>query len=582
MNRSRTLWLLIILLMTSFLVFSSKFVVLSASKKTVAEEPQYGGTLTLADRWTARGYDPISWNVADWNWLQTWPTGFVMEGLIAGDIDKYGPRGSSQYDFSNWDGATYDLLKGKLVDSWKFNDPLTLEFHVRQGVMWQNNPRIMKQPRALTADDIVFCLNRLVNEPKLRSRFDFWVDSISAPAKDKVILKFKKYYADWPSVLGYYHFTQIYAPESAAPGVDASDYRNQVGTGPFIIDKYIPGSIRVYKRNPNYWGTTVINGKTYKLPFIDELRVPVMPDESTRIAALRTGKIDINTEVSWRDRTSLIKTNPDLTMTRCLTTSPNAYAMRMDKKPFNDIKVRWAMNLAVDKKAMLNSLLGGDGELLNMPVFKAWKAAYTPLNQLPPETQELLTYNPEKAKMLLKEAGYPNGFKTNMLLGSLDMATGYPEMVVDYLKRVGIDCQLKVVDEATRLSMYYGKSWDQIAVGVLGASTPAMLLRKYYSSETAKVNSTSLSMMSDEKFDSLLDKASASRDPKEQMRLAKEANLRLLELVPDIILPQGYIYQTRWPWVKNYYGEISSSTTNMSDIVARMWIDQKLKKKMAR
>jgi peptide/nickel transport system substrate-binding protein len=578
-NRQKTLWLLISLLLAFSFILS---ISVSTGEKTKPEEPQYGGVLTLVDRWTARGYDPISWNVADWNWYQTWPTGFIMEGLIAGDIDKYGPRGSNKYDFSNWDGPTYDMIKGKLVDSWKFTDPLTLEFHVRQGVMWHNNPRIMKQPRALTAEDIAFCLNRVVKEPKLKSRFDFWVESISAPAKDKVVLKFKKYYADWPCVLGYYHFTQIYAPESAAPGVDASDYHNQIGTGPFILDKYIPGSMRVYKRNPNYWGTTTINGKTYKLPFIDELRVPVIQDESTRIAALRTGKIDINTEVSWRDKASLNKTNPDLVMTRCLTTSAIEYGMRMDRKPFDDLRVRRAMNLAVDKKAILNSLLGGEGELLNMPVYKAWKAAYTPLEQLPPEAKELLTYNPEKAKMLLKEAGYPNGFKTNMVVLPSDMATGMPEMVVDYLKRAGVDCQIKVLEAASRLSMYYAKSWDQIFTGVMGAATPAMLLHKYYSTEVGKVNSTGISMMSDEKFDNLMEKASLSRDPNEQMRLSKEANLRLLELVPDIILPGGYVYQTRWPWVKNYYGEISSSTTNMGDIVARIWIDEKLKKKMGR
>jgi peptide/nickel transport system substrate-binding protein len=581
MNRSRTLWLLVIFLIASSLVLSTGSLGLSASKKPVSEEPQYGGTLTLVDRWTARGYDPTSWNVADWNWYLTFPTGFIMEGMLAGDIDKYGPRGSNQYDFSNWDGPTYDLLKGKLVDSWKFTDPLTIEFHVREGVMFHNNPRIMKQPRAVTAEDIAFCLNRAHKDPKIRSFYDF-VESLTAPAKDKLVLKFKKYNADWPSFLGYYHFTQIYAPESAAPGVDASDYHNQVGTGPFILDKYVPGSIRVYKRNPNYWGTTVINGKTYKLPFIDELRIPVIQDESTRIAALRTGQMDINTEVSWRDKNSLAKTNPELVMTKCLTTSAIEYGMRMDRKPFNDISVRRAMNLAIDKKAMLNSLLGGDGELLNMPVYKSWKSAYTPIENLPPEARELFTYNPEKAKKLLAEAGYPNGFKTNIVLMPSDMTTGIPEMVADYMKRIGVDLELKVVDPAIRVSMYFAKSWDQMFAAIMGASTPAMLLHKYYSSEVGKVNSSGVPMMSDEKFDNLLKKAELSRDPNEQMRLAKEANVRLLELAPDIILPGGYIYQVRWPWVKNYYGEISSSTTNMGDIVARMWIDQKLKKKMGK
>src|SRR5271169_3875186 len=105
MNKQKIAKILVFFLVSFSIILSTSEK--SISQKPKAEDPKYGGTLTLVDRWTARGYDPISWNMADWNWLQTWPRGFIMEGLLVGDIDKYGPRGSNQFDFSNWDGATY-------------------------------------------------------------------------------------------------------------------------------------------------------------------------------------------------------------------------------------------------------------------------------------------------------------------------------------------------------------------------------------------------------------------------------------------------------------------------------------------
>ena len=85
-------------------------------------------------------------------------------------------------------------------------------------------------------------------------------------------------------------------------------------------------------------------------------------------------------------------------------------AMRMDQKPFNDIRVRRAMNLAINKKEIIDSFYGGNAEMHTYPFPPSFKDVYTPLEKLPPSARELYTYNPEKAKKLLAEAGYPNGF----------------------------------------------------------------------------------------------------------------------------------------------------------------------------
>ena len=84
----------------------------------------------------------------------------------------------------------------------------------------------------------------------------------------------------------------IYSPpETRAAG--AEKYENHIGTGAFMFDEYVSGSHMSYKRNPDYWDTTIIDGQEYELPFIDKVVCPIIPDPSTRVAALRTGTFDL-------------------------------------------------------------------------------------------------------------------------------------------------------------------------------------------------------------------------------------------------------------------------------------------------
>ncbi|MDD5039219.1 MAG: ABC transporter substrate-binding protein, partial [Dehalococcoidales bacterium] len=500
----------------------------------------------------------------------TYQSKYFLETIVMGDIDQKGPRGTNECAFQCRDGFAAIFARGALCDSWEMVDPLTIRLHVRQGVKWQDNPRVMAS-RALTADDIVFSLTKMAKAPKSVSRFTF-VDSITAPDKNTVVIKCNTYNSIWLYLLGYYYYAQIWPPEMEKAG--ASDWRNAVGTGPFIVKDYVRGSMRVYARNPNYWDTTTINGKKYQLPFVDEIKYPIIPDEATRNAALRVGRADLDTNVNWPYKDTLAKTNPEMTRFSYMYTE-YFIAMRMDIPPFNDIKVRRALNMAIDHEALLKALVGGEGSLFSFP-FQTFYPEFTQLKDYPDYVQELFTYNPEKAKQLLAEAGYPNGFKTEMNCGNIGALVQGPSLAVDYWSKIGVNCELKSYEYAILATMVYGKQVKQMTVNSGGGALWLNSLASYCITK----GTLNTSFYSDSVIDEAFDKASSTTNPVEEAAALKKANERYVELVPVIWLAAPMMYQYCWPWVKNWYGEVSAGQYAEGPIVARMWVDQALKNKM--
>ncbi|MDD5288721.1 MAG: ABC transporter substrate-binding protein [Dehalococcoidales bacterium] len=547
----------------------------TATSGTTAEpataEPQYGGTLTLLDLWHSTSADPESWDPSVYNWLNSEPLKYHMETILVGDIDNKGPRGDNTYIFDNVNGVPASVVTGHLCDTWEVVDSNTIRLHVRQGVKFQSNPKVMAQ-RELNADDIAFSLNKMITGPTIASRFT-WIDSITAPDKSTVLVKLNKFNADWQSYLGYYYYAQIYPQEMITAG--AADWHNAVGTGPFIVSDYIRGSMRTYKKNPDYWGTTTINGKKYQLPFIDELRFPVMPDVTARLAALRTGKVDINASVTWQDKASLAKTNADLTVFKAPYAGGHMINMRVDTKPFTDINVRRALNLAIDKQAIISAMLGGEGVLLNLPFTSDWPE-YTPLEEYPHEVQEIFGYNPDKAKQLLADAGYPQGFETQLIISDTFMTSGLPSLVVDSWSKIGVKCELKTYDYSTFETVIFGKQQTQMIWDRTGAPTALGALFKFCITGA----SVGGAFLSDPIIDQAYKDASAETDPLKALALARKGNEQYVKDVPQIWLPAEYTYEFCWPWVKNWYGEISAGSFDMGVVTSRIWIDPDLKQKM--
>ena len=224
-----------------------------------------------------------------------------------------------------------------------------------------------------------------------------------------MVYRFKEYNAEWDLRSGYGYYSAILPRELAK--LDARDWRNMVGTGPFLLTRFVEGSSSTYERNPNYWDHDLIGGRPYAIPYVDRVIYRTIKDAATQQTALRTAKIDILEVVPWLAVDYLKETTPELQWTRYLGSVGEFIALRVDRKPFDDVRVRRALNMAIDKREIVEHYYGGNAELFGYPMHPDFKGYYQPLQAMPPSVKELFTYDPVKAKRLLAEAGYPNGFR---------------------------------------------------------------------------------------------------------------------------------------------------------------------------
>jgi peptide/nickel transport system substrate-binding protein len=538
--------------------------------------PKYGGTLTILEMYPA--VNPISWDNANWVWKHGYDTGFYMEHLMMGDLQK-GPRGTKQYDFLENSWIPMEYLRGELLEKWEIRKkPLEIVFHLRKGVMWQDKPGVMKA-RELTADDVAYSMNRLMKSPRAQKEYLEFIDRFEPIDKHTLIMHMKNWVRDWDYRMGWGFYDAVQAPEQEkAPG-GPNKWENATGTGPYMITDYKEGHSQTYTRNPKYWDSEIVDGKKYQLPFTDKVVMMLIKDEAIQLASFRTGKIDLMMSVDWKYFDNLIKEHPQLKWKKVLYGVNQSMAMRMDTKPFNDIRVRQAMNLAINKKEIIDDFFKGNAVLHAYPFPSNFKEIYTPVEKLPPSARELFTYNPEKAKKLLAEAGYPNGFsfKAQIATGNqseLDLAA----MVVAYLAKIGVKLELEPMDYASWLSKMVRKTHSAGLFFNNGPGGPLSGIRKnFMTGQTWNPH-----MMSDPYLDKTWKEI--SENPNLTNKQADEGLKKLvvyaIEQAPAIILPQPYSYVVWWPWVKNYYGEKRVGCQRSAPIFARIWIDQELKKKM--
>lgn len=543
----------------------------TAHAQAAAAKPQYGGSLSIGNVYYT--VSPLSFDPADWTWKINQDTGLTYETLFVADLSKSISRGG-KHPFTSDAFLPSDAIKGELAESWKMlQNPLRVEVQLRKGIMFPEKKGVMAQ-RELVADDVVFSFERYNKSPKkLAGYFDF-MDRVEAKDKHTVILYMKSYNAEWDYRFGWGYYSVIIPKEVVTAG--ATDWKNVNGTGPFSLDNYVQGNSLSFKKNPSYWDKETIGGQSYKLPFVDNITYRVVKDEATMIAALRTGKIDILEAVRWSEVAQLKKTAPKMQFNRILGNNGQLIALRMDTKPFDDVRVRRALNMAVNKNEIIKTYWGGNAELLAFPMHPTWTGYHEPFDAMPDSVKEVFTFNPTKAKQLLAEAGYPNGFtfKTQVSAASTDQ--DLVAMVAAYLAKVGVKMEIQVMEYPAHLSAQGTKTHAAGFHFNTGHSNPTTGMRKNF--QTGQYWNPA--MYKDPEFDKkIVDMLS---EPDERLRQVKIRLMtrEVIDAAPYIYLPTPYVYTAWWPWVKNYGGELRAGAERPAPIHARVWVDQEMKKSM--
>ena len=546
--------------------------VCAASVNAQVEKPKYGGSLSIGTN--SPSLAPLSWDPADWNYKTAQDAGFYYDRLFIADFTKSKAQGGP-YLFKSDSYLPSDAVRGDLAESWKWIDnPLRLEVKLRKGVMFPEKPGVMAS-RELTSQDVVYSYNCLLASPKRLADFIDLVDKFEAPDKYTVIIHFKYYHEDWGHRLGWGVFASVYPKEVVDAGI--GDWKKANGSGPFMLTEYVGGNSQNYSKNPLYHGRETIGGQEYKLPFVDKVSIRIMKDEAARYAALRTAKLDLLQSITWTAAEELKKNVPQLKWARWLQHGSAYIAMRTDTKPFNDIRVRRALNMAINKQEIVSSFYGGNAEVFAYPQHPDYVGYFEPLSSMPDSIKELYTYSPDKAKKLLAEAGYPNGFTFKAHICACDptmMDLG--PLVAGYLQKIGVKMEFEPLEQGAFFSLLRAGKNNPGMAYTNSHGGPTTTLRKNFT----QGQYTNNSQWNDPVFEKKMQVMHRERDEPTRQKMVRELTREILDKAPYIWLPTAYTYAAWWPWVKNYDGEIYGGSFWWAPVHARIWVDQDLKKKM--
>jgi peptide/nickel transport system substrate-binding protein len=527
-------------------------------------EPKYGGKLVMrVDDFSTLVFDPYDHPVFSGQWLLWYETLFSTDWTLDRSIWPFNTVVTPQ-----------KYAVGCLADTWEQPDAKTVIVHLRKGVMFQNKPPV--NGRELTADDVVQHYNRLCG---IGSGFTmpsfFWtyfsdlVESVTATDKYTVEFKFKQAnLINFFRLMDTFQYNYIEAPEWVAQG-DLGNWKNAVGTGPFILKNYIQGSALYFSKNPNYWGYDERYPKN-KLPYLDEVTVVCIPDNATALAALLSGRIDFLSSVSWQNAQSVKKTNPELEQVEMPAAGCDVL-FNLNKSPFTDIKVREALQLSLDLKAIAKAHYGGivDGTPCGQinPALGEYCFAY---KDWPQQLKDEYSYNLQEAKALLGEAGYPNGFPTNIVV-STTSDKELLQIIQSEFKDVGVDMAIKEYDMATYTNIQMTARHDQMTWSEMECGSTNWPFQSLLSMTSYFTNP---STVKDPVYDDMCRSLETITDPVAFAQKIREADQYELEHHWKVRLFPIFTYNIWQPYLKGYSGEMVGGMGGNMAYFARWWKTQ--------
>jgi peptide/nickel transport system substrate-binding protein len=333
-------------------------------------------------------------------------------------------------------------LEGDLAESWAQPDDTTYVFKLRKGVRWHVKPPV--NGRELTADDVVYSLERFRTvKGNPQGYLLGMVDRVEAVDRYTVKVTLSEPYAWFPDILANPMTGAIVARECVEKFGDLKKWEATVGTGPWMLDSYRPNTGMTLLRHPRYF----VPGQ----PYADRVELVVDEDTASRMAAFLGGKYDIGPEFmgvinrsAWSQlKASLDRQRPGLKTVEFPSNVRIGIVMRCDRAPFNDVRVRRAVSMALNRRDLLEAVADGAG-VLNPPGLPASLREWAlPLDQLG-DGAAAYKHDPAGSRRLLGEAGYPRGFQTVVdfhSFGDTTLVDGV-QLAIKYLKDVGIDARL--------------------------------------------------------------------------------------------------------------------------------------------
>ena len=440
--------------------------------------------------------DPLNWDPMDtyrmaWSAIAT----SVFEGLVERDVEMN--------------------VKPGLATSWDVvQDEKRIRFHLREGVKFHSGDDFK-------ADSVKFTFDRLLAEDSISPQKgnysaidevkiidDYTVDFILKELDPVLIVKLSGYAGNI--------VPKAYIEEKG----DEYFNTHPVGTGPFKMVNYEPDQKVELERFDGYWKEP--------LPTLEKVTFRIIPEASTRLAELQTGNIDINDRVEV-NQASILEAEEDIELIRSDT--PTAFALRFDtfREPTDDVRVREALALAIDVDTIIETVLEGNGRRIN--------SFQSQLSFGYDESLPLRPYDPERAKELLKEAGYDFNQTLTMATDSSNATLKEVFQAIQlYLKQIGVKTKLETVE----YNVYFNDLVPNRKAG--------HMYRQGWGGWTLDFDNTAYSLYQfgqkwcpdykDEQINELIEAERSTMDPAARKEIFVKMNQRLYETIPDAPLYQ--------------------------------------------
>jgi len=394
-------------LLLVFVLILSVFFVVSAEGQ-IAQQIKIGRIQDSYD------LDPVTAE----NNSNLWMFSLIVEGLVKGSND-----GTS--------------IEPALADSWDISeDGLLYTFHLKPGVKFSDGTPV-------TGEDWVWSLLRARDTDAPFSFIAEVIENVTSPDDNTLIIKLKEPWALLLADLAMFNLTV--QEKSYFEGMNSEAYsKKPIGTGPYMIKEWEIGEYLLFEKNPYYH----VEG----LPKTEEIKFVVVPDDNTRLLQLEAGQLDIATYVPFNKLQELDK-NPKLTALGVPSTQTYYIFVNHTKKPYDIQKVRLALDYGTDKQALVNFILFGNGEVAT---------SFRPQSSLFYNSSlKDRGYDVEKAKALLAEAGYPNGFDTEFLVRS---GNAVYQQVAVLLKeqwiKIGINVNILALESGVGFQKYRALDYE--------------------------------------------------------------------------------------------------------------------------
>jgi peptide/nickel transport system substrate-binding protein len=331
-----------------------------------------------------------------------WPKENIYESLVTWDRDL--------------------IVQPSLADSWETPDNMTYVWHLREGVEFHNGDEV-------TAEDVVYSMEMQKDPPAPGSSKQYYPMIESVEAVDKYTVKFNMSQPD-PTVLGYLAWERY----SSIVPKNAYDRWNLlqegIGTGPFKLVEYVPNDRIEFEKFDGYWNPD--------LPHLGTMTQKVLLDPSTRVAALRSG--EVGASFLEADSALRLMDDPNVNVVKGLFSAPRVlqFTLKNEGKPWEDKRVRQAINHAVNRQDVIDKVEAGQAVWSGVipPGYGDW---FIPQEEL---KEDFYKFDLEKAKNLMADAGYSDGFKVTCHTIANHAAERTSEVMKEHLRAINIDVDI--------------------------------------------------------------------------------------------------------------------------------------------